>query len=170
MQYVVARLAAPAILVTAALFLVSSVSAYAKSDPDNPNGTHDGLFNNPGHHYGQIKHQTPAPAPGPAPTPAPNPQPSTGRTTTAAKPATGIGLTSMQNPAQSIPNLSASWPAIRLGGNLKLGRALEASGGLDWLLLLVLPLLLAVWVMVFTRMLRRARTLRPTAQLAPANT
>ena len=169
MHYVVARLAAAAILVTAALFLVSSVSAYAKSDPDHPNGTHDGLLNNPGHHYGQLKHQTPPPAPGPAPTPAPSPQPSPGRTT-AARPATGIGSTSMQNPAQSLPNLSASWPVIRLGGDLKLGRALEASGGLDWLLLLVLPLLLAVWVMVFARMLRRARTLRPAAQLAPANT
>lgn len=172
MKYVAARIAAAATLVTVVMVLVSAVSAYAKSDPDNPNGTHDGLFDNPGHHYGQLKHQTPTPAPSQAPTP--DPQTSSGRAP-AVKTAAGDGSKSLQAHGPSIPNLAAKAPATRFAGNLKLGRAWEAAGGgLDWLLLLVLPLLLAVWAMVVTRMLvtalRRARALRPTPQLAPAKT
>jgi hypothetical protein len=169
LKYVAARIAAAAILVTVAVFLVTAVSAYAKTDPDNPNGTHDGLFDNPGHHYGQLKHHAPAPTPAPTPDPQPSSDPAP-----AAKPAAGDGSRSSQIPAPSMPNLAAKSPATRFAGNLRLGLAWEAGGGLDWLLLLVLPLLLAVWVMVFTRLLvtalRRTRTLRPTPQLAPANT
>ena len=154
MTNVLARVAAAGTLVLIAL-AVSSVMSVSAKDPDNPNGSHDGLINNPGHHYGQLKHIQPPPAPDPQPAPAPDAQPGTAPGTHGSGATTG-------NTVHTGISLSISDFSVPAGQGLhsavRLDRAAswEAEGGLDWLILLVLPLLLAVWIIVAARMVDHA--------------
>jgi len=148
---------------------VSSVMSVSAKDPDNPNGSHDGLINNPGHHYGQLKHNQPPPTPDPQPAPAPNPQPGTAPGTHGS--GANAGNTVLTGLSLSIPGFSAT-AAQGLHTAVRLGRAAswEPQGGLDWLILLVLPLLLAVWLIVAARMVDNAMrgTRRSRARVARA--
>jgi hypothetical protein len=149
-----ARVAAAGTLVLIAM-AVSSVMSVSAKDPDNPNGSHDGLINNPGHHYGQLKHNQPPPTPDPQPVPAPNTQPGTAPATHGS--GANTGNTVQAGISLSIPNLSVTaaqglHPAVRLGR----AASWEPQGGLDGLILLVLPLLLAVWIIVAGRMVDNA--------------
>ena len=116
------------------LFPISGLARY----PDD-NGHHYGQLSNPGHHYGQLKHhQAPAPSPPPAPTPSPRPGP-----------ATVVSL--VADVISSIPDLPIVMPVqqapsdqVSLGGS-------AANEEEDWLVLLILPALLAVWLLVFAR-------------------
>ena len=137
-----------------ALAMTSVMSVFAK-DPDNPNGSHDGLLNNPGHHYGQLKHNQPPPTPDPLPAPAPDPQQGTAPGTQGS--GANTGSTVHTGISLSIPYLSVT-AAQGLHTTVRLGRAAswEPQGGLDWLILLVLPLLLAVWIIVAARIVNTA--------------
>lgn len=97
--------------------------------------------NNHGHHYGQLKHQA-APAPNPPPAvqgsqvPAPGP-------TIASYLSTGESAPALQ-PVTTIP--------LPAAGPIESVSARPASNtGISWLVLLILPALLAVWLMVFAR-------------------
>lgn len=171
MRHVAARVAACAVMTAVAMVLFSAIAVYAKSDPDNPNGSHDGLLNNPGHHYGQLKHQSPPATPPPVATPLQIPV--APLLSNALHPATAS-----QPSAVTGPQLSPRIPHLRLtfrilpAEEFTLADQQPAIDGLWWLLLLILPLLLAIWVLVATRLaatgVRRLRAGRPTAAMAAA--
>lgn len=144
MKYVPARVLAIAVLMSA-LFFLAATSVYAKSGPDNP-----------GHHYGQKKHQKPQPVAGPSP---------------AVRVATDTGTdASPRAVLPSIPGVTLKTPALHLTGRLALRQA-DPAGGLEWLAVLILPLLLVVWVLVFRRalLLARRNLARPAgARASPA--
>lgn len=113
--------------------------------------------NNHGHHYGQLKHQH-LPAPNPPPvvpaitTQAPGPTTashlSTGGSAPAVEPITTIPLP-VADPIQVVASRPARNPDI------------------SWLVLLILPALLAVWLMVFARgAMTVSRFMRRTAATA----
>ena len=151
--------------------MFSAVTAFAKSDPDNPNGTHDGLFNNPGHHYGQTKHH-PAPPPGPQPTPAPtsNPNPATGNSPAARLAGGNQGGTVHFGISLTIPGADLAGKSLNDAARLGQAAAWTPQSGLEWLILMILPLLLAVWVIVAARMVDNAlrRVRRVPAPVAAA--
>lgn len=127
------------------LFPISGLARY----PDD-NGHHYGQLSNPGHHYGQLKHhQAPAPSPPPAPTPSPRPGPAT-VVSLVADVISSIPDHSSGD-GSSIPDLPIVMPVqqapsdqVSLGGS-------AANEEEDWLVLLILPALLAVWLLVFAR-------------------
>lgn len=96
---------------------------------------------NHGHHYGQLKHQqTPPPNP---PPPAVNPQPLTGPT-----PAVHHLITSVAGQSKAdvvAPPVFLPVPVIIIGSTR------PKADDVSWLVLLILPSLVAVWVMVFAR-------------------
>jgi hypothetical protein len=148
-------------LVVVCALVLTPVTALARYPDDN--GHHYGQLYVMGHHYGQLKHQqtpTPPPAP-PTPLPASTPAPHHGSggppTTSTHVLHTGTGQSTGNE--SSIPDLpvtlpvpGAETPQVQLVGSTPPG-----GGGLDWLLLLILPTLAAVWVMVFARATERAR-------------
>ena len=145
------------ITVVCALVL-TPVTALARSPDDN--GNHYGQLYVMGHHYGQLKHQQQPPPPAPTPPPATTPTPhhgSGGATSTSTLALhTGTGpasgdQSSMPDLPVTLPMPGAETPQVELAGSTPSG------GGLDWLLLLVLPALAAVWVMVFARASEKAR-------------
>lgn len=114
--------------------------------------------NNHGHHYGQLKHQQ-APPPNPPP-PIINPQTVTGPSvavhhliaSVAGQSRAGVVAPPVLLPVPVIISVSAPRPA---------------GDGVSWLVLLILPSLVAVWVMVFARAaVRMSRRMR--ASLATA--
>lgn len=156
--YVSAALA----LASIALVAFSAMTVYAKDvpvpsgRPGNP-GHHYGEISNPGHHYGQLKHQ-PAPVPTPAPTPAPQPS---------SNPVTGpvIGILTSGHTAQPAATPAAAPPSSlpvpvslpsqgRPVGDLRAGSP-TSPDGLWWLVLLVLPALMAVWMIALGRLVQR---------------
>jgi hypothetical protein len=114
----------------------SSVAAFADADPDNH-----------GHHYGQLKHrQTPPPPPAPTPLSAPATLPTT---PPAANTAAASGATTT---IIDIPSVVAAPISDSQAKPIKLvASSPTPEGGQPWLVLLLLPALLAAWLMVFTR-------------------
>ena len=155
MKYVAARIAAGAVLTTTASLLLTVVNVYATDWPGNP-GNHFGEIANPGHHYGQLKHQ-PTPSPSPAPTPAPTSIPPTSTDqppATAPSGTTSVGTST--DPAGAVSTGVAAQPATLPVSNPQSTTAsIKAPAGhpdgLSWLVLLILPALIAVWLMVFAR-------------------
>jgi hypothetical protein len=138
----------------------------------NNQGHHYGKLNNPGHHYGQLKHHhhTPAPSPQPQPNPQPAPQPQSG-------PATGAHYRTLVAATQpetfsiggamvGIPNFPIVFPvATERGAQIAFAPA-GPGGTTDWLILVVLPLLLAIWLLVMARLALAAARRRRQAQPA----
>lgn len=92
--------------------------------------------NNHGHHYGQLKHRA-----------QPPPQPGSGLNAAvqAAAAATGPAATSNQPRQAPVPEKALPGaPPVRLA-------SARSRDDLGWLILLVLPLLIAVWLLVFAR-------------------
>jgi hypothetical protein len=124
------------------------ISAMARYPDDN--GHHYGQLSNPGHHYGQLKHhRAPAPNPSPASTPSTRPGPAT----VVALVADVISSVPdhSSGDGSSIPDLPIVMPVqqapsdqVSLGGSAPNDEA-------DWLVLLILPALLAVWLLLFAR-------------------
>jgi hypothetical protein len=182
MKRVSAHVAATSLVVAIALVFLSAVTAYAEPKPDNP-GNHYGKLSNPGHHYGQLsnpghhygwyKHpQSSPPVSPPAVTPpstTPSPTTSPGD---AGGSSSGSGVASQDIGAgptretSGIGNLPITLPVQELPSNQFKLTASTPSGPLEWLVLLILPALLAVWVMVFTRALITARRRRMATQPA----
>ena len=134
-------------------------------------GHHYGKLNNPGHHYGRLKHHhhTPAPSPQPRPNPQPAPQPQSGpaagghyRTLFAANEPESF---SVAGAAVGIPNFPIVFPVTTERGTEIAFAPAGPSGATDWLILVVLPLLLAVWLLVMARLAlaaaRRRRRVQP---------
>lgn len=114
---------------------------------------------NNGHHYGQLKHhKLPPPNPGPGPTPVPNPPPGVPPTTAGGGSAgtTGSGAggaSTIRLPQLNLIGLAnVSFRAHAQATNVKFSR-LPVSGPADqeWLVLLLLPALLAIWLLLFAR-------------------
>jgi hypothetical protein len=138
-------------VVVGCVFALVPVSALARYPDDhghhygqlsNP-GHHYGQLSNPGHHYGQLKHQQ---APAPAPAPAPHPQPETGGTT-ANHPKAGGPATD----TAGIPDLTVPLPVQTVGaGQIDFSNG-SSGGAQEWWVLLILPFLLALWLLIAAR-------------------
>jgi hypothetical protein len=155
MKRVPAHVAAALALVSAGFVLLSPASVYAKENPghhygqeDNP-GNHYGQLNNPGHHYGQLKHQTPSPAPAPQPVsqPASPAIAPAAAVISAAVPGLDAGAGS---PAITAAPINLPTP-VKTSDRLA-SQDVVPAGGLDWMILLILPALLAIWTIVVARM------------------
>lgn len=137
------RIAAIASLSTVALMVGTTATAYADANPSNR-----------GHHYGQLKHPkvVPPPSPSPSPSPAPNPG---GQPAPTVHPALAITVTT---PAPLSISISLGPVASPFAGGV-----IEPVAGLpqlrgdenDWLLLLILPSLMAVWLTAAVGLARR---------------
>lgn len=112
--------------------------------------------NNHGHHYGQLKHQQ-APPPNP-PAPVGNPQTVTG-------PSVAVHRLIASVAGQSRGDVVV--PPVLLPVPVIISAPQPPGDGVSWLVLLILPSLVAVWVMVFARAaIRMSRRMR--ASLATA--
>jgi hypothetical protein len=168
MNRIAAHVFAALVLASLAAVLMSA-SVFAKENP----GHHFGPCCNAGHHYGQLKHpKTPTPTPNPNPNPNPNPTP---------RPVTHPG-----SGGGSTVTISATKPDLTDGGTTTLipvtltlpvehqaggpiQRAALPTNALDWLILLILPLLLAVWVIAGAGLTRKAaRKIRVSPAAVPA--
>jgi len=151
-------------LVACALLLVP-VGALARYPDDN--GNHYGQISNPGHHYhyGWLRNGKQVPPANPPPTPQPGPQPQPGPHPQ-SHPVTGSQglLAPVEAPTGESPwnpDLRIGLPiTIGPGGQIKLGEG-AADVALDWLILLVLPGLAAIWLLVFARAAWEAARRRP---------
>jgi len=168
MQRVSANVAAATALASAALVVFATATVYAKDVPSgragNP-GNHYGEISNPGHHYGQYKHQPPVTTPSPQPQPQPQStpgavkQPTTGGHGAAVIPSSS---TSAGAPAAASAAAGSSIadvpivvpPATHPADNVVFANP-AGENPLWWLVLLILPALLAVWVIVAGRMVQR---------------
>jgi hypothetical protein len=153
------RIAAVASLSSLALVAASNVTAFAAPNPDNH-----------GHHYGQLKHHHPVTSP---PPPVPTPQPVVQPTPSVAPvihttQAGNIGAVPVQ---QAAPLTAPDQIASPVAPVIVLNQAADAASQYDWLLLLILPSLLAVWLIALVGLARRlsgARKKVLQVQTAPA--
>jgi hypothetical protein len=138
------RIAAVASLSSLALVAVSNTIAFAAPDPDNH-----------GHHYGQLKHPKVTSPPPPVPTPTPHPvvQPTPNVAPVVHTPAGRI--ISAGPVLQPAPVSASPDPIVPVAPVIELNRATDSAGQYDWLLVLILPLLLAVWLIAFVGLARR---------------
>jgi hypothetical protein len=120
-----------------AVIAIAVALAPASALAENPN--------NHGHHYGQLKHRQPPPTPN-------------------ASPASGLTNSVHLGTSSSAPT-QATNPAPKQGSTIPRKLHLAASNpgdGVSWLVLLILPLLAAVWALTFARgalaLARRRRT------------
>jgi hypothetical protein len=151
------RIAAVASLSSLALVAASNITAFAAPNP-----------NNHGHHYGQLKHHqvTSPPPPVPVPTPHPVAQP-TPNVAPVAHTAPAANVSAVPAPVSTPPDPIAS-PITPV---VVLNQASGSEGQLEWLLLLILPSLLAVWLIALVGLARRLSGARKKAlqmQTAPA--
>lgn len=124
-----------------ALMMGTTATAYADANPANE-----------GHHYGQLKHPKTPPTPSPSPSPAPNPG---GQPAPTVHPAVVI---TVKTPAPISISISVGPIASPVASGL-----IEPVAGLpqlagnedDWLLLLILPSLIAVWLIAAVGLARR---------------
>jgi 4-amino-4-deoxy-L-arabinose transferase-like glycosyltransferase len=168
-----------AVFVVSVTFVLVAVSALAKDDPGNHYGkygnpgNHYGQISNPGHHYGQLRHrQTPPPSPHPNPSPVPLPitHSGPGAVTPSTVYITVPGLTDGVT-GSPIP-VTVTLPAQNDTSSRFAADSLPANA-LDWLILLILPALLAVWVLAaagltrsVTRQVRFSRAAVPATNSA----
>lgn len=155
------RIAAVASLSSLAMVAASSTIALAAPDPDNH-----------GHHYGQLKHHPVTSPPPPVPTPTPHPvvQPTPNVAPVIHTPP--AGNVAAVPVVQAAPLSAAPDPIESVAPVIELNQAVDsAAGQFDWLLLLILPSLLAVWLIAFVGLARRlsgARRKVLQVQTAPA--
>ncbi len=180
MKRVPAHVAAMSVLAAIALMVLSAVTVSAAPGPDNPGnhwgkccnpGNHYGQISNPGHHYayGRYKHlpTPPPPSPGPITNPGSHPTGNPAVTHEGAQ-GNGVGAGGPITPGETstLPDL----PVVLPGQNSpQLQLTASPSGdGQAWMLLLILPLLLAVWVIVAARLAQRALRGNHARKMAPA--
>ena len=146
-------------LIASLLFLAAStIPVYADANP-----------NNPGHHYGQLKHAKASPVPIPSPAPVPTPASS-------PAPVNHPAIVPASNGADRAPAATVPAPVSSPAPVTKVPVAdkLKAIPGavpdpVWWLLLTILPLLLAAWLIAFRRLMLGAGVrLRPATRIATA--
>lgn len=163
MKRVSAYVAAASVLVTIGL-VFSAVGVLAKENPgnhygkENNPGNHYGQLDNPGNHFGQLKHTPPPPGAAPPTQPITN-STASGGTPLVVVQASALGLT---DGASSLPDLPVSLPPQSYTS----GRSASPGDGLEWLILLVLPSLLAVWAIAVARIAMTATKRRRAARAA----
>ena len=164
------RVGAISLLLAAAMIPLSAVNVSA--DPN---------FDNPGHHYGWLKHHVPPPPPPPPPVPAPPPPVTTPPppTTTPAPATTTPPATTTQPPAASAPGsalgqssrtvATALPPAAEIRpvapSEVKIVKAMPQRDPLWWLLLVLVAALAALWLFVAVQLARTAWK-RPAVQVS----
>lgn len=171
MQRVSAHVAAAFVLVSVA-FVFSTIGVLAKENPghhygkENNPGNHYGQLSNPGHHYGQLKHATPPPVPSPPPLPTPNPvtHPGAPGDVFVQLTTTIPGLT--DGGASTLPDVPVTLPPQDQTAGRQAASDAAAGNALEWLILFVLPALLAIWAIVFARIAMAATRRRRTARAA----
>lgn len=131
------RIAAIASLSTVALMVGTAATAYADANPSNN-----------GHHYGQLKHPKAPPSPSPSPNPGGQPTPTT-------HPAVAITVTTPAPITISITLGPVASPVASGQIEPVLGLPELPGNEDDWLLLLILPSLIAVWVIAAIGLVRR---------------
>jgi len=133
---------------------------------DNP-GNHYGRYGNPGHHYGWYKHPSPPPVATPPPVTIPPPVTHPGQSNGGGSSVTVNGDASQGgDPAFGFPIPPVTLPVEQTPQVVLTGAAPEDP--LDWLLLIVLPALLAVWAIVARRLVLSVRRRRnPAPQVVP---
>ena len=151
-----------------ALIVLSAVTVSADPGPSNPGnhwgkccnpGNHYGQISNPGHHYayGRYKHLPTPPPPSSSPITNPGSHP-TGNPAVTPNGHQGSGVGSggpiTRGETSTLPDLPVVLPGQSLPQVQLTASPLE--NGQAWLVLLVLPLLLAVWVIVAARLTQRA--------------
>ena len=140
------------VVVVACALLLVPISALARYPDDN--GHHYGQLSNPGHHFGQLKHHQappPAPAPNPAPRPGPKPHPVTGGSTANDSGGTASSVGHSTDETSGVPDLPVTLPLQNVGaGQIDFGYPPDGNK-LDWLLLVILPALLAIWLLIAAR-------------------
>ena len=168
MKRVSAHAAASTVLAALGLLLFSGVTAYAHPVPppppgwawgkDNNPGNHYGQVSNPGHHYayGHFKHQTPPPVTPPAVTPpvttppAGNPGHHSPGSTGTTDASSNLGSGSSTGETSGVPDLPVVLPLGGTGDQVKLVTA-APDNPYEWLVLAILPALLAIWLIVAAR-------------------
>ena len=159
MKRVTAHVAAAFVIAMLAVTAFATVTVFAEDKPGNP-GHHYGEISNPGHHYGQLKHKhTPTPTPSPNPGPSTNPTSNPGTHPGSSGPSNqlaganpgGDSSTSapsgVQDPVLGLP--SQTQPS----GQVTFANA-SSGDALWWLILLVLPALLVVWLLALAMIAR----------------
>ena len=140
------------VVVVACALLLVPISALARYPDDN--GHHYGQLSNPGRHFGQLKHHQappPAPAPNPAPRPGPKPHPVTGGSSANHSAANGTSAGQPTNETSGVPDLPVALPLQNVGaGQIDFGYPPDGNK-LDWPLLVILPALLAIWLLIAAR-------------------
>jgi len=170
MKRVSAHVAAATALVSAALVIFGTATVYAKDVPSgragNP-GNHYGEIYNPGHHYGQYKHEPPVTAPSPQPQSTPGP--------VMQRATDGQGVTAVTSPSAPVATAGSSIPDLPTvlppGTHPSDNVAFATPTGQDplwWVILLILPALLAVWVIVAGRIVQRLTRTRSESAAALA--
>ena len=145
------RIAAVASLSSLALVAATNVAVLAAPDPDNH-----------GHHYGQLKHH-PVTAPSPIPTPVPVPTPTSHpvvQPTPSVAPViptprpVNVPVAPVQQPAAS-PQASPIAVPSPVQVTIQVSQAAASTDENDWLLLLLLPTLIAIWLIAAVGLARR---------------
>jgi hypothetical protein len=153
------RIAAVASLSSLALVAASSITVSAAPNP-----------NNHGHHYGQLKHPKVTTPPPPVPAPTPHPVATPSAVPLIHTPQAGIvSAVPIQQPAPA--SKAPDTVASPLAPVIRLSQAAEPAGQYDWLLLVILPTLLAIWLIALVGLVRRlsgARKKILQVQTAPA--
>ena len=149
--------------VVACAIVLTPVTALARYPDDN--GNHYGQLYVMGHHYGQLKHQQTPPPPAPTPAPSPRPHhPSTSGPSGTSTEVMHTGSGQSSGEESSIPDLPVTLPMPEVPApQVQLVGSTPAGGDLDWLLLVILPALAAVWVIAFARTAEKARRRRAPA-------
>jgi hypothetical protein len=169
LKHVPAHVAAMSFLVAIALMVLSAVTVSADPGPNNPGnhwgkccnpGNHYGQISNPGHHYayGRYKHLPvpPPPSPGPITNPGSHPNGNPAVTLKGAQGnVVGSGGPLTAGETSTLPELPVVLPG-QSSPQAQLAASAVGGGGQAWMLLLILPLLLAVWVIVAARLVQRA--------------
>jgi len=142
---------------------VGTLPVYADANPDNE-----------GHHYGQLKHPkhppVPNPSPSPAPTPVPTPLPSTNPLHTivpSIEAVTAPVAPGTAHSSESVLVVPAVSPSPIRGQSRAALNQRAPQDPLWWLVLVILPALLAIWLIVLKRLTGRAASQPRTQQSRP---
>jgi hypothetical protein len=168
LKRVLAHVTAATVFAALALLIAAPLTALAKDEPgkrsgeDGNQGHHYGQISNPGHHYGQLKHhhQSPPPSPSQVPAPTPNPghNPASNPGGSGAKKLNVIvrdpGSVAPAAQTSGDPDVTISLPAQNQAAARAGDNALPADA-LDWLILLILPALIAIWIIAFIGIARK---------------
>jgi len=140
---------------------IGTLPVYADANPDNE-----------GHHYGQLKHpkHPPVPAPSPAPAPVPTPLPSGNPVHTVVptvEPVTAAVARGIAHSSLQVPDVKLN-PAPSQAGQARAASSRPVpQDPLWWLVLVILPALLAIWLIALKRLTDRPPSMARAQESRP---